>query len=84
MTLKSLARPDRRMISPPAAPVAYSVVRLLIYTAGAVQVQQWNQNVLAKAEFAGYSSVQRKRSLRAGYVPMVGYLCSLCEDSTRC
>jgi hypothetical protein len=26
MSLKSLARPDRRMISPPAAPVAYSVV----------------------------------------------------------
>jgi hypothetical protein len=56
MTLKPLARPDQRMISPPIAPVAYSVVCHLIYTAGAGGKQQLNRNVLAKAEFVMYTS----------------------------
>jgi hypothetical protein len=51
MTLKPLARPDRRMISPTAAPVAYSVVRHLIYTSRLAGTQGWSSNVLAKAEF---------------------------------
>jgi len=52
----TLARPDRRMISPPAAPVAYSVVRHLIYTSQLAWTQGWNRNVLAKAEFVWYTS----------------------------
>ena len=44
-------RPDRRRISPPAAPVAYSVVRLLIYTAAAGLMQQQKENVLAMPAF---------------------------------
>ena len=48
MALKSLARPDRRMISPPAAPVAYSVVRPLIYTAGPLGMQGHGLNLWAE------------------------------------
>jgi hypothetical protein len=41
------------MISPP---VAYTVVRHLIYTSRLAWTQRWNRNVLAKAEFVRYAS----------------------------
>ena len=42
------------MISPPAAPVAYSDVRHLIYTTRLAGTQGWRRNVLAKVESAAY------------------------------
>jgi hypothetical protein len=50
MTSELLAQPDRRIISPPDAPITDSIVRLLIYTFGADLMQQRRRNVLAKAE----------------------------------
>jgi hypothetical protein len=44
------------MISPPAAPVAFSVARHLIYTSRPAGTQGRNRNVLAKAKFVGYTS----------------------------
>jgi hypothetical protein len=51
MTLKSLARPDRRMISPPAVPVAHPIVRPVIYTAGKSETQAYKENVLVHPAF---------------------------------
>ena len=59
----ALARPDRQMISPPAAPVGYSVVRHLIYTSRLAWTQGWNRNVLAKAEFVLYASGEVLREI---------------------
>jgi len=55
-TLKSLARPDRRMIHPSAAPFAYSVVPHPISTWGAASKQGWSRIVLAKRKIAMYAS----------------------------
>jgi hypothetical protein len=52
------------MISPPDAPVACSIVRLLIYTAGVARTQHQKENVLAKAEFTVHNGEPRTPNLR--------------------
>jgi len=55
-------RPDRQMISPPAAPVAYSVVGPDLYDSPA-RCQPALENLLPKAEFVGYTPQSREAVL---------------------